>query len=181
MVLQPTKQDVGKNQKKEEIKHKEKMKNRKGDLMDGIAILPILLFATVLIFAAYIISSNISDQFGTVGLDNTPMEKVTGALTLFDYLIPALFVSTLLTSVILAYYVDVAPFYFGISIIVWIISIFLASVFSDVFTSLAGSEQFITTSTAFPVMLYIMQHLPHFIVAGLSMISIALYSKWRTM
>jgi len=155
------------------------MKNRKGDMFDLIYVLPMLLGIAIVLFMGAYLTNILHTELGAMGLDTSGTASAITAFGILDYMVPMFFISTLIATIILAWYIETNPLFFGVAMIFWIIATILAAVQSDVFVNFAETAAIAPTSATFTVTMFMMRNLPVFIVIGISAVAIVLYGKWR--
>ena len=156
------------------------MKNRKGYEFDILRMLPIFLILAVTFYLAYTIGSAVDTELTAMGdISTAPMEATLDAIPLFDYFIPILYAITLISSIVLAFYIDVNPIWYIVSIFAWILTLVYSAILSNVHYSIATQAELTAASSLFTYTVYFMNNLPIFALVGGLLIAIATYMKWR--
>ena len=159
--------------------------NRKGHGLDTIlAVAVVFGLALTLLIGVYTY-----DKFVDIA-ENSTMNDSSTAMTamkdmqthnnLWDYVVLLVFFGFVLAMMILGYFVDVHTIFFPLFILVMLIGVILASVFSYVWDKIADTSTFTVLKVAsFPITSHLMDNLVVYytIAAGLALI--ATYAKTR--
>ena len=166
---------------------KSKYLNKKGsygiDLMVYLVI-GLFLFA-LFIFIGHKIWISMSESIDTnmLNADDTDAKSVlqsaTTTLNMFDYLFVVALVLMGLGLVISVYFIDSHPIFFGITLFVFLIFIFLSILMSDIFTNISSSDTFANETATFSMTNYTFQHLPLFMAVIGSIIVIVMFAKFK--
>jgi len=155
------------------------MRNNRGDMFDLIYVLPMLLGIGIVLFIGAYLTQTFNTELGAMGLDTSGTASALTAFGILDYLVPMFFISTLIATIILAWYIETNPLFFGVAAVFWLIATLLAAIQSDIFVNFAETATIAPTSATFTVTMFMMRNLPIFIVIGISAVAIVLYGKWR--
>ena len=156
--------------------------------MPDIILFPVIIFANaVVLFILYFMwiqmQEPLTTGFNSTNADsaaivNDTMPKITGALKLFDTLFPLFMVGVILSIIISAFFIRTYPFLFFISLLLWIVAIFIAVVMANVHsTAIRENPAFASVVGDFNTTNYIVNRLPIITLVLAIVVSIILYSK----
>lgn len=98
---------------------------------------------------------------------------------LFNGMFLFLFVGITIVGMILAARVNVTPAFFIFGILLFVITIFLAAIFTNVYAELGNNSSMVDITAKFNIMNYIMQKLPIFMLIPGTLILVVLYAKMQ--
>jgi len=156
--------------------------NKNGSLLDSFQIVLVLFaFAIITIISLYVL-----DRFESESGDMLTSTEATyaidqGQATLlnFDNLFVFILVGLLIATIIGAYFIQTNPIIFWISLMLLLVFLTIAAIFTNVFEEITATEELADTATNFTIINMVMGHLPLTLLIIFSLISIALYAKWR--
>ncbi len=169
------------------------LKNKKAqaDFISLFFVLVVLfgvsIFAVIL-YNAY--DNNIKDNLNDALTSSTDvdasanvtkiLQQTSGGISMLNPLFPLLLVGLFGFGLVMALMGKSHPAFFFIGLIILAVSIILAVVFSNVYSSITESENFAEASEEFTIMSYIMNHLPLVIFLLFIAISAILYGMRGT-
>ena len=156
--------------------------NKKASLLDSFQIVLVLFaFAIITIISLFVI-----DKFEEDASDMFTAEEATyaidqGQATLlnFDNLFVFILIGLLIATIIGAYFIQTNPIIFWISLMLLLEFLTIAAIFTNVFEEITATEELASTAANFTIINLVMGHLPLTLLVIFSIISIALYAKWR--
>lgn len=157
---------------------------RKGSIID-LSIIIIALSGTVIMgligFKLYQETSNkFLTMFPTDEVQQHIWSAGMNAEKTYMNMIPFLVIGAGLAVIVLAFLIPVNPIFVPISMIVWILYILVAIIFSNFTWEFVQNAQLITIANDYPLVLLLVQNL-HWLVAVFGMITIiVMYSKSRS-
>lgn len=159
-------------------------KTRKGSTLDVFfQLTSIVLVAFFILLGFYLLTTIIGAFETTDSIDNS---TITGAqdfenryATIFDMAFLMFLIGFTIIPIIGASMRDTHPVFFGISMVMYIIFVFVAIILEYVYFQIAESSTFTTISASFPIISFTMNQLP-FYVAGLGILIIIItHSKTK--
>ena len=159
-------------------------KDKRGNVLD-VVFLPVILFGTaIFLFFIYFVFTSIQTPLGENlqgEWSDAPsfLTSVQDGLKVFDSMFPVLLVGLILMLIISAYLIDSYPFFFFISLIVFVVALIIAVVLSNVHADLIlNNPAFASIVGDWEKTNWIMNRLP-IIVCGVAFaVAIALYTKF---
>jgi hypothetical protein len=82
-----------------------------------------------------------------------------------------------ISAIILAFFIPSHPIFLPVSLIFWIMYVFLAVAFADLLWAFINVSLVSPTANNFPIIVWLIQYLPHVIAAFGALIMIVMYSK----
>lgn len=152
----------------------------KGSVFDLIPIFLFLLIFSSVSIVAFMIWGEISSAMSGIDGFSTATATTTSTLAGFDSLFVFVTFGMILSSMVLALFVDMHPVMFIVSFILLVIITAISGVFSNVYYGLATSNGLVNAASNFPYMFQIWSNLP--IISAISgfLIMIVAYAKWNS-
>jgi hypothetical protein len=154
---------------------------RKG-VGDSIPIMIAIFIFAVTAILVYLLLSQvnvIAIETNSSVINQSIIEHGMGAFTVFDTMMPFLFIGLVIASIILAFLIPTHPIFLVISIIFWVITAIVAAQFSNVFEQFANQSAIISSADKFPQTVSIFQNLPLIISVVGAVMLIAMFAVWR--
>jgi|ETNvirenome_6_85_1030632.scaffolds.fasta_scaffold116716_2 hypothetical protein len=158
---------------------KEMVTNKKGSVTDYPLIIVFLFGTSLVLLTATYLMTNIKAGFAGAGIGVEIFNAWEGTLTTFDLSLAFIMLGMMGGTVIAAAYIDTSPMWFFFSALLLTITILVSATISNVFKAIQVQDGFITASTNFPVMIWIMTNLPLLLTGGALVTLVVLYSKMR--
>jgi magnesium-transporting ATPase (P-type) len=161
--------------------------NKRGSYgIDLMVYLVIGLFLFALItFIGHKIWISMSESIDTSMLDDDDtdaksiLQSATTTLNMFDYLFVVVLVLMGLGLVISVYFIDSHPIFFGITLFVFLIFLFLSILISDIFTNISSSDTFANETATYSMTNYVFQHMPLFMAVIGVIVIIVMFAKFK--
>lgn len=161
------------------------MIGRKGSLQDFFLIAVFILVASMIILIGFKVVTEFNTQ--VQGMSAIPAVAKTAGNTLvghyggvIDNTFLLVVIGMSIVVFILAAMVRVHPIFIPIFFIAWLLLIFLAGVFSNVYQTMAGQSEFIALATQLTFITNILTFLP-FIVGVLGIVlMVVMYKTWQS-
>ena len=134
----------------------------KGTVLD-LLVIGIVLFITALIFlffSQFLQNVETQIQTGHTGLNTTYIDKVQESFDVFDNAIIFLLFGFGAASILGAFKIDSHPAFFIFSFIVWIILIFLSTIFSNMLFEISQAPQLAAGVAQFDLTVAVLLNLP---------------------
>lgn len=152
----------------------------RGSILDNIVI-PVIIFVFVLgLLVAYVVYDEFNKQLSTIApfmAQHEAMKSIPKVMSIFDYGVLTMVVLFGITSIALASRIKTHPVFFVLSFIIFLISVFLAWMYTDIFEMITQQSIFDVAiaylNTTVEIML---QYSIIFAVIGM-LILIAMYIK----
>ena len=140
----------------------------------------LFLIDICIIVGTYLKNEVLADIKGLIGTSGSDtITTVEHAFNGLDFLFFFVTIGLGIAGVIMAYFVDVHPRMFFISILSFMLVMLIVPSFSNIFHEFATADEFGTISEDYPLMLLVFQNYPtYFLIFG-SLITIALFAKMR--
>lgn len=148
----------------------------KGSVQDVMFISLVVLILGILVVSGYLALSYIT---GTVIDQNGVVTDTRNALLTFDSMFMFLLVFLSIGALAGAALVRSHPIFLAVDLLLIIIMVFVGSALTNVYYTFASTTQIATSAAAFPNVLFIIEHLPHYIALMGIMIAIVYYGKGR--
>lgn len=140
-----------------------------------------------LVFAIYIVVGHMTLGFvKNTAIDVTPPGGSEGIITsvannflVFDSMFLVLIIFLTIGAVAAATVVRTRPVFLVVDLFLLGLIIFIGAALTNVYMTFASVSQVVTSASAFPNILFIMQHLPHYLALIGALITIAFYAKGR--
>jgi len=150
---------------------------------DIITISAILFMGGIFLFAAFYMTNQVFDKFGTLSEFNSSvatMKVITGtkeSTSMFDYILLGVFIAFAMGTLVTSWYVRISPALIFAYILVGIIIIIVAGPLSNAWTSYSTSAVFGATRLSFPITDHILSNLPKYILVIFILDMLALFAK----
>lgn len=142
-------------------------KSKKGSVLDIAILLPVVLFILgVTVFIAWLAISEVSDEFAADedfsanGNATAMVEYGKQGISVFDYGLLFIIIAMVIGAIASAFMIKTHPVFAVVFLIVIFISSVVTAYFANTFEELSTDAVFSTSLTQFPVIFYIMTHLP---------------------
>ena len=159
--------------------------NKKGSAMDLIfSVVGILMFAIVLLIA-YTVWDNVEPQLTEVANDmdsNTTTNAIASGETatgIFDSVFMVALFVVFIIMIILSVLLPASPIWLILYLIITIIGTLLAALMSNIYDEVISTGEFVTTSSAFPMMDLIFNNFPLTIALLGCILMVITYAKLR--
>jgi hypothetical protein len=160
------------------------LRNKKGSLADSIFIPMYILIISITIFCAVYVWGAFNVNFTAViqTTDNQTQSTLNGAMTdiqdsmaAFDYMFPFLVGMLLITSLIFAFKTGANIVYAFVSLIMWILALIMATIFTNIF----GQFQitFPTVAASYPIIVLIMNNMKWIALFWAFLISLVMFTR----
>lgn len=157
---------------------------KRANVQEIAFIIGIAFVFSFAIFFGYKILHEFNGRFGQ--LDVEPLAKAT--VNRVDTMYPSIFDSAYLVvlviffliSVISAYFIDIHPFFFVLSLFVLIVALVASAMLANINETILSDSQFSDISDKFPIIVFTSQHLFQIAVIMGGILMIALYAKSRS-
>lgn len=157
---------------------------KRGNVQEVAFIIGIAFVFSFAIFFGYKILHEFNGRFGQLDVD--PLAKAT--VNRVDTIYPSIFDSAYLVvlviffliAVISAYFIDIHPFFFVLSLFVLIVALVASALLVNINEEVITDEKFADISDKFPIIVFTTQHLFQIAVIMGGIIMIALYAKSRS-
>lgn len=163
------------------------MMNKRGDVGDFIVLIVITLIAALSIYAGVIAWNKISPKLAEMpGVSEDPqianlteevIIKVQAGINIFDILFLMFFFGTYFAILASVFYLDSHPGFLLFALILFGVVIFIGGVVSDLFMTIAGTDQFVEAQATHPIIYHIMQFLPIYLIPMGIIFLIILYAS----
>ena len=143
-------------------------------------LIGIFIFAMVALFGGYILDDVEEDVLADVTLNESKdvfNEVHDRYPSVFDGLIMFLFIGLWAACVVAAVMSEQHPMIFGFLLFLMVFVVFIAGAFSNFFTDFFADDIYGTTTTSFPMTVWLLTHLVEMIVAITLSIVLALLGK----
>lgn len=157
--------------------------NRRGNVLDVIPVLIIILSVAILLFVGLVITDNLSTTFlnasGVPAVASNISTSINSqASWTFDFIFVMLLFTLPLVSAMMAYFLNIPPFFYFASLGVVMIIVILANAFGDGYTSFTGSSATMTSVAArLPMTNYIMSHFVMYAFVSVIIIMFGVFMK----
>jgi hypothetical protein len=152
----------------------------KGSIQDlGTLIFIVTIFVTSSIFGA-VLYFNLKSTIQPIDTANVTGKIFQSGDTIFSTWINSLgfiIICIGIGAVILSFFIPTHPIFLPVSIIMYVMYIILAVGFSNLLWEFLNTPGIVTTANQYPLMVYIVQYLPHIIAFIGFMIMLVMYSK----
>jgi len=161
-------------------------KNKKASsFLDGLTILGFLILIGFLGIVIYDVFGDINtDIQNDDSFDNTSKERIDDLYDRFPSWLDGAFAFILvglwIVTLVFAFLIDSHPVFFIVGIILIIIALMLAGIFTNTYEEWVASEEIAGLELNFPIMNFIMKHLLETILVIVASIIIVLYGKSRS-
>jgi len=160
-------------------------KNKKGSMLDLFFIVSIMFAFAIIILVGWLVMSNVNDKFQTK-LDGdvaktTIQESTNRYVDIFDGIFLFVFFGSFIGVIIGSLFLDTHPAFFIVSIIILIILCILVAIFANAYGEIASADKIRDFGDDFTFIPFIMQYFVQIIIVMFCSVSIALYSKSRSM
>lgn len=160
--------------------------NKKGNaVIETVTIMVIMFVLAVVCVAGYVILKGVNTQMNLHTTVNSSQYIITNNATaryptLFDSIFLFIFIAAWINAIIASFLLDTHPIYFALSLLL-LVAVMISSVYiSNYFETLINTTpDYLTASTSFPMMMFIMTHLLEMTIAMALSISVALFAKSR--
>lgn len=160
--------------------------NKRGDVGDFVIMIISVFVIGLMIYLGANVWDKVDDQLKNSTVLNDTYTNYTGSLAkveaginIMDPLFAVFFFGFYLTILVSVFFLDTHPGYMVFGVIFFIITLLLAMVFSDVFVSMADSNELTNQTSAFPITHFTMANLPIFLVVMGFIFFIVLYASKR--
>jgi len=156
--------------------------NKKASLLDSFQIILFLFaFSIITIISLFLIDKFETDVGGRFDSDVSTYAIDQGQATLlnFDNLFVFILVGLLIATIVGAYFIQTNPIIFWISLMLLLVFLTIAAIFTNVFEEITTTPELAETASNFTIINLVMGHLPLTLLVIFSLIAIALYAKWN--
>jgi len=158
--------------------------SKKGDVViDWLVVIAALLVTAILFIVAWQVMGKINTAFqDNPHMLNESKEQTSQFYTKMngwmDFIFAFLLFGCWIASMIFAYFIDSHPVFFVLSLLMLVFVIIFGAVASNTFEAFTDTTAFSTAENAFPIMLFIMNHLVETVVVIIFSVAIVLYGKY---
>lgn len=153
----------------------------KGSILDLTVIIAIMVGAVILGLIYFKLYNGFSDIFLTMFPTDTVQQHIwsagNNAMATFMNMIPFLIIGSGIAVIVLAFLIPAHPIFVPLSIIVWIIYIVIAIIFSNFVWAFVNNADLIAIANQYPLVLMIVQNFPIIIAVFGMVIIIVMYAK----
>ena len=155
--------------------------NKKGSFLDPLMIIIFLfVFGLVVVVSLMIIDEiNSRVDFQSPTSDYAISQARTTILS-FDSLFMFILIGLIIATMIGAFMIDANPILFWVSFILLLLFLFIAATLSNAFEEVVETGKLEAASTNFPLINKTVDHLGLVTLITFSLVSIALFAKWRS-
>src|SRR3990167_6602416 len=155
--------------------------NKKGSALDVLYIIVFLfVFAIGLIIAdkvLYEIDEGTNTTLGSSNVSNFSFAQGRTSIRLFDFAYIFVVIGLFITTIIFAFLIKTHPVFFVASLMLFIVTVIIGVVLSNVYEEFTASPDLVDTANRFPVMNYVMDNLPTIVTIMGGLVLIVLYAK----
>lgn len=159
-------------------------RNKKGNVIDLAFIVIILFGVSLALFFIYHSYYDVSTELissGDLGVDGTAVlqDSIDSFYKWNDNGIGFIFFGLIIGVLVTAYFIDVHPVFFVISLIMFIFLIFASVYISNTFQEIVNDSEFSVTVTKFPITVFIHENLILLLILTFVLMSVIMYGKSR--
>ena len=154
---------------------------KKGSIMDIVgAVLMVFFFSTCAILGWFVLDQvENSAGYVSAGGNVTYLQQAKTATEVWDWGIIFILFGSMLFALITAYMIDTHPALFVFALIMFMICLVITMVVSNAFYQFYNTAELATASGAFPMMVYVMNHLVEIMMIYGFVLLIVIYAKLK--
>lgn len=160
--------------------------NKKADVHDFLILLIVMVTLGISIFFGAKIWAGVEEGIkNNINMTDNPeinnsLAGVNRAVSIYDPMFAVFFFGFYLAILISVFFLDTQPGYLIFAIILFLITIFLAGIFADVFTTMAEHESLEEQLDDYPITYHIFNNLPIYLIGMAIIFVVVLYASRRT-
>jgi len=157
--------------------------SKKGSIADSLMIVIVALLFSVIFITSYYAWSKIHPKLDA-NLASDEAKNITAhteqAMLKFDTIFIAVVIGMILMTALSAYYIEIHPAFFVVSLIFWIVMLLVVPIFSNVYEKFASSSEMSDAVSHFGAIDYISKNLPVFFTIIVCLVVVLMYGKFKS-
>jgi len=160
------------------------MKNKRGSLIDILYMIIGLFMLALTIILVFFALTKINDKIQETGTFTNESEQIIQNfedryINIFDIGFLVIMIALFISVIVTAFYIDVHPIFFGISVLLLISFLVISAILSNTFFDIVGNDLLSTEASQFIVIPFIMNHFVALIVIMSFIVLGVMYAKTR--